>query len=358
MSEQKWTLDRIINGLLYLGGLALMLWLIHYLRAYLLPFFLALVTAYILEPIVQFFQRALKLKGRGGAVFLTILVIMIFWTIVIAIVVPSVAVEFNKAEVIFSKYLDEHQTDTLLPADLQENIQSFLRSEEAKGIFTQENLSEYATQLFQFLLNSVSGTLGILLGIFTLVTYLMYLIFIMLSFSYFSLDWEKSIPEPYRDDAVMVITDLNREMQAYFRGQSLIVLCVAILFALGFKLIGLPMAILFGIFVGLLNYVPYLQNLGFIPAAFLGAMQAVETGQSIWVIYGLILLVFTVVQVIQDAYLTPKIMGDAIGLNPAVILLSLSIWGGLLGLVGMVIALPVTSVILSYYRRFILGRTG
>jgi predicted PurR-regulated permease PerM len=67
-------------------------------------------------------------------------------------------------------------------------------------------------------------------------------------------------------------------------------------------------------------------------------------------------IVFVVVQGIQDLFLVPKIMGKAMGLNPAVILLSLSIWGSLLGIVGMIIALPITTLLISYYKRFILNK--
>jgi predicted PurR-regulated permease PerM len=82
-------------------------------------------------------------------------------------------------------------------------------------------------------------------------------------------------------------------------------------------------------------------------------MHAVQSGTNIWMVLGLTGLVFVVVQLIQDGFLTPKIMGKVTGLNPAMIMLSLSIWGKLLGLLGMIIALPVTYMLLVYYRRLI-----
>jgi predicted PurR-regulated permease PerM len=66
------------------------------------------------------------------------------------------------------------------------------------------------------------------------------------------------------------------------------------------------------------------------------------------------LIVFAVVQTIQDTILTPKIMGHVTGLNPAIILLSLSIWGSLLGILGMVIALPMTTLLITYYQRYVI----
>ena len=78
-----------------------------------------------------------------------------------------------------------------------------------------------------------------------------------------------------------------------------------------------------------------------------------ETGQNIWVSLGITALVFLVIQLIQESILIPKIMNKVTGLHPAIILLSLSIWGSLLGLTGLILALPITTLLLSYYKRFI-----
>jgi predicted PurR-regulated permease PerM len=114
------------------------------------------------------------------------------------------------------------------------------------------------------------------------------------------------------------------------------------------------MAIGLGLFIGLLNMVPYLQLVGFIPTILLAVVKAVDTGESFWVIMLGALIVFAVVQAIQDTILTPKIMGKVMGLNSAIILLSLSIWWSLLGIMGMIIALPMTTLLITYYQRYII----
>jgi predicted PurR-regulated permease PerM len=83
-------------------------------------------------------------------------------------------------------------------------------------------------------------------------------------------------------------------------------------------------------------------------------VKAADTGESFWMIMLSALIVFAVVQTIQDTILTPKIMGHVTGLNPAIILLSLSIWGSLLGILGMVIALPMTTLLITYYQRYVI----
>jgi predicted PurR-regulated permease PerM len=102
--------------------------------------------------------------------------------------------------------------------------------------------------------------------------------------------------------------------------------------------------------------VPYLQIIGYIPTIMLAILKATDTGGNFWIIIASATAVFAVVQIIQDGFLVPKIMGKITGLNPAIILLSLSIWGSLMGMLGMIIALPLTTLMLSYYQRYIINK--
>lgn len=354
MQPKTWTLDRIINILLYLGGIALFLWLLDYLSPYLTSFFIALFVAYLLEPIVRFLQERVKVRARWLAVLLTLFSLIGFFMLAGFLVVPIVNVEITKMQELLGGSMDLH-FDTLLPPEVMQEIDAYLHSEELKALLTEENLSSYGVMVLSYIWSGLSSAMGILLGLFSIVTFFLYLVFIMLFYSDFADHWESAIPPAYRDPAVMLVHDVEDGMQVYFRGQALVVFWVCILFATGFKLIGLPLGILLGIFVGLLNFVPYLQTLGLVPALLLAGAQAVETGQSYWVCAVFVLLVFVVVQAIQDIVLTPRILGNATGLNPAVILLALSVWGGLFGVIGMVIALPLTTLLINYYKRFILN---
>jgi predicted PurR-regulated permease PerM len=114
------------------------------------------------------------------------------------------------------------------------------------------------------------------------------------------------------------------------------------------------MAISLGIFIGLLNIVPYLQIIGFVPAVILALLKAMETNSSFATILLLVFVVMAVVQIIQELILVPRIMGKAYNMNPAIILLSLSVWGSIMGILGMLLALPLTTLIISYYKLFVL----
>jgi predicted PurR-regulated permease PerM len=178
----------------------------------------------------------------------------------------------------------------------------------------------------------------------------------LIDYEKISNSWQDYIPQRYRNKMQILVSDLSKHMNGYFRGQALVAGIVGILFAIGFQIIGLPMGIGIGLMIGVLNLVPYLQVLGIPPCIILGLIQAAETGRPVWVVLLCIAAVFVVVQAIQDLVLVPKIMGNVTGMGPAMILLSLSVWGALLGVVGMIIALPITTLIISYYKQFILNK--
>ena len=149
------------------------------------------------------------------------------------------------------------------------------------------------------------------------------------------------------------MADAERELNNYIRGQGTVSLIMAIMFFIGFTIIGFPMAIGLAILIGIMNMVPYLHGFALIPAAFLSMLKATETGESFWAIFGMVVLVFCVVQVISDSIVVPKVLGKAMRLNPAILLLSLSVWGALLGFIGLIIALPLTTLCIAYWQRYV-----
>ena len=206
---------------------------------------------------------------------------------------------------------------------------------------------------FRFVGGVFSGSYAIIVALLAFFITLIYIVFILIDYERISKGAIGLIPLRFRDKAASVLADVEYAMNRYFRGQAMVAGSVGILLAIGFKIIGLPMGVILGLFIGLLNMVPYLQIVGIVPMVFLCLLQALETGNNFWVVLALAVGVLIIVQLIQDLFLVPKIMGKMTGLNPAIILLSLSIWGILLGVLGMIIALPMTTLLLSYYERFI-----
>ncbi len=352
--EKKITFDSLVRNItlvVLILGVGLLL---RRLSSVLLPFFVAWLLAYMLYPLVRFLQYKCRLRNRIVSIVVALLIVLLTLTGVILLVVPPIISEATK----FSEYLapiaQQYLGDNNLVDTATRWIQRFAKENDIVQLIQQDNVRDALQSAISQLWNLITQTLGILLGVFTIFTVFLYMFFILVDYENLSEGWINLIPASKRSFFQGLADDVEHGMNSYFRGQSLIALIVGILFSIGFLVIDFPLAIGLGLFIGLLNLVPYLQLIGFVPTVILALMKSLETGQSFWIILLMALAVFAVVQTIQDMYLTPRIMGKVMGLNPAVILLSLSIWGSLLGFIGLIIALPLTTLCLSYYRRFVL----
>ena len=243
-----------------------------------------------------------------------------------------------------------------IPNMIEEFIHENITTEDVKSLVTQEGFVEAIKQAVPKVWHVITQSINILTSMFMMTMVVIYTLFILLDYEAFSNGWVEMLPLRFRHFAVKLVSDVGQGMNKYFRGQGLVAFCVGVLFSIGFLIIDFPMAIGLGMFIGLLNMVPYLQLIGFIPVTVLAVVKAADTGESFWLIMLGAIIVFTVVQIIQDTILTPRIMGKIMGLNSAIILLSLSIWGSLLGIMGMIIALPMTTLIITYYQDYVINK--
>ena len=357
MLEKEITFDRVVRWLiaaLIAVGLVL---LINRLSKVLLPFFIAWIMAYMIYPFVCFLQNKCRLKYRVLSIVVALLVVFAVISLAAFLVVPPIIEESLRMAKLITVYFHDTFASSEFMANIQSMLQSYASDDSLMKLLQHSSVMDVAENLVMKAWEFLSGTINFAIGLLGSLVVLLYLFFILMDYEKISDGWIRFIPAGQRKFASMVAGDVKSGMNAYFRGQSLIALLVGILFSIGFLIIDFPMAIGLGLFIGLLNLIPYLQLVGFIPTIILALVKAADTGQSFWVIILCALAVFAVVQTIQDVILTPRIMGHVMGLNPAIILLSLSIWGSLLGIIGLIIALPLTTLLISYYRRFILKET-
>ena len=359
LSESPFTFDRVVRIAIAAGVIWLLITLIAYLSDVLIPFAVAMLLAYLINPLTSWLQRILPFKQRIISVLLSLTIILAVVVLFLSILIPMVASEIVQMQRLLSGLVDADQWQARLqdyvPEEVRMYIADLVRFEELVQLLNLENIRLFFQQILPGIWGVFSGTISFVIGLAVVIVILLYLVFILLDFDEISEGWKDLIPDQYRQVVLDVVSDFSTAMRVYFRAQALIAFIVGLLFALGFWSIGLPMGILLGLFIGLLNMVPYLQVVGLIPAALFSIAASLGAGESIWILLGLVLAVFAVVQIIQDAILVPRIMGKATGFNPAVILLSLSIWGKLLGILGLLIALPVTFLAHSYYKRFLKG---
>lgn len=345
------TFDLFVRGLIAIASAALLLWLTGHLSAVLLPFFLGWLIAYILYPIVKFVQHRLRVRFRVPAIIITMLLVIGVIGGLIYIIVPSIVAQFDRLGQLVTAYLHEITHIRNFP----EALRSWLTNnqEQITGFFRSEQAGEAFRSAIPQLVSLMTKTANLIANIVASLITLMYAFFFLKDYEELTRGFIFLFPRKSRRQVMALMDDVEHALNSYIRGQGTVALCIGILFCIGFTIIGFPMAICMGILIGVLSLIPYLHGLALIPIVLLSLLKAVDTGQNFWLILASAIGVFIVIQIITDMVLTPKIMGKAMNLNPAILLLSLSVWGSLLGFIGLIIALPLTTILLAYYKRFI-----
>lgn len=357
MTERRpFTLDRVVRLVITIAVVTGILYLINILKSVLLPFCVACLIAYMLEPFVQYNRRLLRLKGRAMAIFCTLFEATFFIGVICYFLVPMVVDEMVHVGELMRRYASTDMDIPFVPDTVHDFIRTHIDWEYLSTLLTRQEWINLARNAVSSTWGLLSTSLEVIWGLVSWFIVFLYVIFIMIDYERLSQGFRRMVPPKYRKVAYKIGRDIKLSMNHYFRGQALVALCVGVLFSIGFLIIGLPLAIVLGLFIGLLNMVPYLQLISFPITTLLCLVMSVDQGVDFWVIFAEAMAVYIVVQIIQDMLLTPKIMGKAMGLNPAIILLSLSIWGCLFGLLGLIVALPMTTLLLSYYDQFIIRR--
>lgn len=356
MERKKITFDSFIRGCLGIALLVGLLMLINRLSSVLLPFFTAWILAYLIYPLVTFFQYRLRLKNRLLSILCAMASVALVGGLLFWLLIPPMVSETGRFSNLLMTYLTNNNMSNGIPQELSVFISKYFDLETMNRILRENNVLDLIRTTVPRLWDLIAESINILFSLFTAFIILLYFIFILMDYESIAEGWLHLLPNKYRTFAGNLVKDVKDSMNRYFRGQALVAFCVGVLFSIGFLIIDFPLAIALGLFIGALNMVPYLQVIGFIPTLVLAVLKSADTGQNFWIILAGALAVFVIVQIIQDSFLVPKIMGKITGLNPAIILLSLSVWGSLMGILGMIIALPLTTLLLSYYQRFIIRR--
>ena len=350
--EEPFTFDRVIRLVITTLAIVVGIYFLYLLKGVLLPFLIAWLMAYMLNPIVRFIKRRLHV-GQTLAVIITLLSVVGVLFLLGLVLIPMIQNEIWQINTIIVNYNLSSIGDsgsTLKVADL---INRYIDFKAIRNGLNKDSIIETIQYISPVVESVLSNTISFLIGFTIIFIIILYLIFILLDYDKINELWHFLIPPKYRPVVSRITADVERSMNTYFRHQALICIILAFLYAIGFQLVGLPLAIIFGIIVGLVHMVPYLQVITFPPAVLLCWLRATQTGDGFWGLIGLVALVYIINQIIMDGFLVPKIMGKAMGLNPAIILLSLSVWSSLFGIVGMIIAIPLTTLLLSYYKEFI-----
>lgn len=358
MQYKEINFDRFVRGLLFLVGIIIVYLLLNYLSPVLLPFFIAWVAAYMLYPIVRFLQYRCHLRNRILCIVLTLMLVGGALTAISYVIVPPFVEEVGHVKEVAKRFVnDQSNYRNVVPKEVEQYLRKNFSEEKISDLLKQKDVQTTLKNIFGKVWGVVWGAAGVILDIIASLMGILYFFFLLKDYEKYADGWIRYVPKKRRPMAQMLVADISQGMSGYFRGQALVALSNCVMFSVGFLIIGFPMPIALGCFIGLISFIPYVQVVGILPAAILALLRAADTGQNFWLLIGGVILVYLVVQVLQDSIVTPYVMGNITGLSPAIILLALSVWGYMLGIIGLIIALPVTTLMISYYRRFVIGDT-
>ena len=318
----------------------------------LLPFLVAWLVAYLLYPIVKFFQYRLRFKYRLLSIVTVLVLLLAIVVGFFILVIPSIVDELSQLKDIVIGFVTNQAKNPTIPSVVIDSIREYANEHGVANILQSSGVQEMFKSIAHKTWFFAVDTINVVLQVFAWCITLLYLFFILLDYERLAEEWLTLIPVKWRAGVTAIVHDLTDGMNQYFRGQALIALLVGVMLSIGFLIIDFPMAVGFGLFIGLLNLVPYLQLVSLLPMTLLALIDAVNTGGNFWITISTALAVVLIVQAIQDFILVPHIMGRRMKLHPAVILLSLAVWGKLLGIVGMIMALPLTTLIIGYVKHY------
>lgn len=338
MDNKPQYLRFIIAIVSWLGFIGLALLVGFALKTSLVLITIAFLIAYILNPTVSYLENRFS-KARRSIISVIICLI----TLVIIILVPVVLLPFLVEQIkTFISHLPE------LTNTINNNI---LRSINAKFnthfVFTPGWLKSTA---IANLVNTkvdlatvapiAKGGLSAINGIISIVLLPFVLFYIIKDWHKILQFGERLIPRRYKTSVLNVLRDIDKSLSYYLRGQVMVMLVMAIVYAVGLNIVGLPAATIIGAITGILVFIPYL---GFFVGVFLALLMLFSNFEGIWQIVK-VLIALGIGNLIENFIATPFLVGDSIGLNPVMIIFALVICGNLFGIVGVIASLPLTAI--------------
>lgn len=351
-SSRPYTFDRVIRIFFNVIIFCIVLYFLYLLHHVLLPFCVACLVAYLIEPWVKWNQRTLHLRNHTWAVVLTVLETALLCALMCIIIIPIVEREISQFSQLLNHYVNNGHYSI---SKVQTNIYHFIHAHFDMDKIIEQIEKLNVSQAIEWIWSSLTSGLNKILGILGWLISFVYVIFILLDFEKYKRLLETYIPNRYKSPVQSVLHDTSWTMKKYFRNQALISVVVGICYAIGFSIVGIPMAVVIGLINIILFMIPYMVYISLIPVTVMCVFHAMQTGIDFWAIWFECLAVYAIVEIFSDLILTPRVMGKALGLNPAVILLSLSVWGTLLGLLGMLIALPATTILIKWTKIWLTG---
>ena len=329
--------------------LLLVCWMFYVAKSALLPYIIGLVVAYLVLPLVNFLDRRMpsllrdRHLARPLSIMIVYLIVILFIAGIFAFLIPPVVEQGQvlwkqmpqlaaKGRALGTEWFGRYQE--AIPLEIQERIQSNL--EKLAGTIGQA-LQEGSTRT----VSVISNTVGFFLGILVIPFWLFYILNDEAKVRESALDL---IPDRIEPDLLNIFRITDDIFSAYIRGQLILCLFIGVLATIGLLIVGVDFALLLGLIAGAFEIFPFVGPiLGAIPALIVAALQSPMT--ALWT-----LVVFIIIQQIENLFLAPRIAGESVKLHPALVMVVLVVGNEALGLWGMLLAVPLAAVIRDVFK--------
>lgn len=334
------------TNLILLGTVLVLAWFLSAIQAILLPFILAVVLAYILHPlVVKLESRHLNTNLATTTVVSGFCLFVIALFLIIVPILQSQVLDFIRQIPKFSEHVWEFIKRMITLT--KENI-------------PQPQLADISDAVSGYVMNILTaigaGLTQVLTGGVALFNILALILITPVVLFYILRDWKgiqmqvkNLIPKKQEEKVLSLWHDINQTLSGFIRGQSLVCLLLALFYGTALSLTGLQFGMLVGILAGILSFIPYFGfGTGLILSIFLALMQGFTWGQ-----WTALAVIFIAGQILEGYILTPKLVGNRVGLHPVWIIFALLAGGALAGFIGILIAVPVAAVFGVLIRRFV-----
>ncbi len=333
----KKTLVRALAGIAFF---CLLLWIMQALEPVTTVLLISFLMAYILDPLVTRLESFHVRRSISSMCI--ILALLLFFGLLLLGLIPAVARELAEFAQRAPRYIKDfmqfllaaaERFDVQVPQDWNEMSQFVIEKTRTILPNALEPLKSLASSLFK----SVFSVVGTIVHV-VLVPIVAY--YLLVEFQEIRGGISDLIPPYVREPLMTKLQEIDRILSAFVRGQITIALILAMLYSIGFLVIGIDLALVLGILSGLLWIIPYLGTLFALASG--SIMAYAKYGDLIHIVY--IVAWISVVQLAESYILTPKIVGKAVGLHPVVYILALIVGASLFGFIGLLIAIPVTAI--------------
>ncbi|MFQ5713449.1 MAG: AI-2E family transporter [Candidatus Scalinduaceae bacterium] len=386
MEKQKILENVWIRTLIWLMAIALFFTLCYFLKGILISLFLAFTIAYIFDPVVDFISRrrlifSKKCIPRGLAIAILLTGIFLIIGGLLTYTIPKTVSGIQRVGVTlkdqYPKYQDrianviEGYGDTEAGIFLKSKLgiqttkeevgeieNKQIKEKETKDVVTKEtvdvkspipkailHLKKYIPQALNFVLEIVKNiffsTFGFFGIIMNIVIFGVVTVYLLKDFDVIVSKGRELLPGTNKDKMSDIMSRMDENLRAFFRGQITVCIILSIIYGIGLTIIGVPMSYLLAIVGGFGNIIPYIGiAFGLVPALILAFIQFQDITHLL-----LVGLVFGIGQFFEGTVITPKIVGTKLGLNPVAIIIAILICSQLLGFLGLLLAVPIASVV-------------